>query len=70
VALETFIAELKATGYAPNTIVGRISAISTFYRGCAREKLVVRNPVELMRRPSSLADSATAVSARHPLTDW
>ncbi|TVR34995.1 MAG: hypothetical protein EA388_08035 [Nitriliruptor sp.] len=51
-ALETFIAELKAPGYAPNTIIGRVSAMSAFYRWCVREQLVVRNPVELIRRPA------------------
>jgi integrase/recombinase XerD len=48
-ALETFIAELKTAGYAPNTIVGRVSAISAFYRWCVRERLADRNPVELIR---------------------
>jgi site-specific recombinase XerD len=43
-ALESFIAELKTAGYAPNTIVGRVSAVSAFYRWCVREQLVVRNP--------------------------
>lgn len=37
-ALETFIAELKTAGYAPNTIVGRVSAIWVigFERGGVR----------------------------------
>jgi hypothetical protein len=35
-ALESFIAELKTGGYAPNTIVGRVSAISASTAGaCA-----------------------------------
>jgi hypothetical protein len=38
-ALESFIAELKTAGYAPDTIVGRVSAISAFYRWCVREQL-------------------------------
>jgi tetratricopeptide (TPR) repeat protein len=69
-ALETFIAELKTAGYAPNTIVGRVSAISAFYRWCVREQLVVRNPVELIRRPPRPAESSTASLTRHQLTDW
>ena len=69
-ALETFIAELKTAGYAPNTIVGRISAISAFYRWCVREQLVNRNPVETIRRPSRPTESATASLTRHQLTDW
>jgi integrase/recombinase XerD len=69
-ALETFIAELKTAGYAPNTIVGWISAISAFYRWCVREQLVNRNPVELIRRPSRPTESATASLTRHQLTDW
>jgi len=44
-ALETVIAELKTAGCSPNTLVGRISAVSAFYRWCVREQLVVRNPV-------------------------
>jgi hypothetical protein len=59
-ALETFIAELKTAGYAPNTIVGRVSAISAFHRWCVRERLADRNPVELIRRPSRPAESSTA----------
>jgi integrase len=69
-ALETFIAELKTAGYAPNTIVGRVSAISAFYRWCVRERLADRNPVELIRRPSRPAESSTASLTRHQLTDW
>ena len=69
-ALEAFIAELKTAGFAPNTIVGRVSAISAFYRCCVREQLVVRNPVELIRRPRRPAESSTASLTRHQLTDW
>ncbi len=69
-ALETFIAELKTAGYAPNTIVGRVSAISAFYRWCVRELLADSNPVELIRRPSRPAESSTASLTRHQLTDW
>jgi site-specific recombinase XerD len=69
-ALEAFIAELKTAGYAPNTIVGRISAISAFYRWCVREQLVNRNPVELIRRPARPMESSTASLTRHQLTDW
>ena len=69
-ALETFIAELKTAGYAPNTIVGRISAVSAFYRWCVREELAVRNPVELIRRPTRPSESSTAGLTRHQLTDW
>ncbi len=42
-ALESFIAELETAGYAPNTIVGRISAIFAFFRWCVRERLTDRN---------------------------
>jgi integrase/recombinase XerD len=70
VALETFIAELKTAGYAPNTIVGRISAVSAFYRWCVRERLTDRNPVETIRRPARPTESATASLTRHQLTDW
>jgi integrase/recombinase XerD len=70
VALEAFIAELKTAGYAPNTIVGRLSAISAFYRWCVREQLINRSPVELIRRPSRPTESATASLTRHQLTDW
>ena len=69
-ALETFIAELKTAGYAPNTIVGRVSAISAFSRWCVRERLADGNPVELIRRPSRPAESATASLTRHQVTDW
>ncbi len=69
-ALEAFIAELKTAGYAPNTIVGRVSAVSAFYRWCVREQLVVRHSVEMIRRPSRPAESATASLTRHQLTDW
>jgi site-specific recombinase XerD len=69
-ALETFIAELKTARYAPNTIVGRVSAISAFYRWCVRERLADRNPVELTRRPPRPTESATARLTRHQLTDW
>jgi hypothetical protein len=69
-ALEAFIAELKTSGYAPNTIVGRVSAISAFYRWRVRERLADRNPVELIRRPSRPAESSTASLTRHQLTDW
>ncbi len=69
-ALETFIAELKTAGYAPNTIIGRVSATSAFYRWCVREQLVVRNPVEMIRRPARPTESATASLTRHQLTDW
>jgi site-specific recombinase XerD len=70
VALESFIAELKTAGYAPNTIVGRVSATSAFYRWCVREQVVVRNPVELIRRPARPVESSTASLTRHELTDW
>jgi integrase/recombinase XerD len=69
-ALEAFVAELKTAGYAPNTIVGRVSALSAFYRWCVREQLVVRNPVELIRRPARPTESSTASLTRHQLTDW
>jgi site-specific recombinase XerD len=69
-ALETFIAELKTAGYAPNTLVGRISAVSAFYRWCVRERLTERNPVEAIRRPARPTESATASLTRHQLTDW
>jgi site-specific recombinase XerD len=69
-ALESFIAELKTAGYAPNTIVGRVSAVSAFYRWCVRERLTDRNPVELIRRPSRPPESATASLTHHQLTDW
>jgi integrase/recombinase XerD len=69
-ALESFIAELKTAGYAPNTIVGRVSAISAFYRWCVREQLANHNPVELIRRPARPTESATASLTRHQLTHW
>jgi integrase len=34
------------------------------------EQLVVRNPVEMFRRPSRPVESATASLTRHQLTDW
>jgi len=64
-ALETFIVELKTAGYAPNTVVGRVSAISAFYRWCVRERLADRNPVELIRRPARPVESSTASLTRH-----
>jgi len=69
-ALETLIAELKTAGYAPNTIACRVSALSAFSRWCVRERLADRNPVELIRRPSRPAQSATASLTHHQLTDW
>jgi integrase/recombinase XerD len=69
-ALETFIAGLKTAEYAPNTIVGRVSAVSAFHRWRVREQLVVRNPVEMIRRPARPVESATASLTRHQLTDW
>jgi site-specific recombinase XerD len=68
-ALESFIAELKTAGDAPSTIVGRVSAISAFCRWCVREQLVVRDPVELIRRPARPVESSTASLTRHQLTD-
>jgi integrase len=35
-----------------------------------REQLVVRNPVELTRRPPRPTESSTASLTRHQLTDW
>jgi hypothetical protein len=68
-ALEAFIAGLKTAGYAPNTTVGRVSALSAFSRWCVREQVVARNPVELIRRPSRPTESANASLTRQQLTD-
>ena len=68
--LEAWVASLKAAGYAPNTIAGRVSTVSAFYRWAVREQLIMRNPVELIRRPRRPAESSTASLTRHQLTDW
>ncbi|MBA2579046.1 MAG: tyrosine-type recombinase/integrase [Euzebyaceae bacterium] len=68
--LEGWIGELRARSYAPNTIAGRVSAVSAFYRWCVRERLVHRNPVEVIRRPRRPTESTTLSLTRHELTDW
>jgi integrase/recombinase XerD len=68
--LEAWVASMKAAGYAPNTIAGRVSTVSALYRWAVREQLIMRNPVELIRRPSRPAESSTASLTRHQLTDW
>jgi integrase/recombinase XerD len=69
--LAAWVASMKAASYAPNTIAGRVSTVSAFYRWSVREQLVVRNPVELIRRPRRPAESSTASLTRHhQLTDW
>jgi integrase/recombinase XerD len=60
---------MKTAGYAPNTIAGRVSTVSAFYRWAGREQLVLHDPVELIRRPRRPAESATASLTRHQLTD-
>ena len=67
--LESWVGELRARGYAPNTIVGRVSAVSAFYRWCVREQVVTRNPVEAIRRPGRPSESSTVSLTRHELTD-
>jgi integrase/recombinase XerD len=69
-ALEAWVASMKTASYAPNTIAGRVSTVSAFYRWAVREQLIMRNPVELIRRPRRPAESATASLTRHQLTDW
>lgn len=49
--LEAWIRQLQARGYAANTIAGRVSAVSAFYRWCVRQQRCRRNPVEVIRRP-------------------
>jgi site-specific recombinase XerD len=56
--------------YAANTIAARVSAVSAFYRWCVRERMIDRNPIEAIRRPSRPAESSTASLTRHQLTDW
>jgi site-specific recombinase XerD len=68
--LEAWVASMKTAGYAPNTIAGRVSTVSALYRWAVREQLLMRNPVELIRRPRRPAESATASLTRHQLTDW
>jgi site-specific recombinase XerD len=34
--VESWITVLRGRGYAPNTIAGRVSAVSAFYRWCVR----------------------------------
>ena len=68
--IEAWIADLQGRRYAANTIAGRISAVSAFYRWCVREQLLVRNPVDAVRRPHRPAESSTASLTRHELTDW
>lgn len=61
---------LQAGGHAANTIAGRVSAVSAFYRWCVREQLCHCNPVDMIRRPRRPTESATASLTRHELTDW
>jgi site-specific recombinase XerD len=50
--VERWITALRARSYAPNTIAGRVSAVSAFYRWCVREQLINRNPIDAIRRPA------------------
>jgi integrase len=53
-----------------NTIAGRVSAVSAFYRWCIREQLIDRNPIDAIRRPARPTVSTTVSLTRHELTDW
>jgi integrase/recombinase XerD len=68
--VERWISDLQQRSYAANTIVGRVSAVSAFYRWCVREQVIDRNPIEVIRRPSRPGESTTASLTRHQLTDW
>lgn len=68
--LEAWIRQLQARGYAANTIAGRVSAVSAFYRWCVRQQRCRRNPVEVIRRPRRPTESTAASLTRHELTDW
>jgi site-specific recombinase XerD len=67
--VESWIAALRGRGYAPNTIAGRVSAVSAFYRWCIREQLIDRNPIDAIRRPARPTVSTTVSLTRHELTD-
>jgi site-specific recombinase XerD len=68
--VESWIAALRARRYAPNTIAGRVSAVSAFYHWCIREQLIDRNPIDAIRRPARPTVSTTVSLTRHELTDW
>jgi site-specific recombinase XerD len=68
--IEAWIADLRQHGYAANTIAGRITAVSAFYRWCVREERIDRNPIDVVRRPRRPNESTTVSLTRHELTDW
>jgi integrase/recombinase XerD len=68
--LEALVASMKTADSAPNTIGGRVSTVSAFYRWAVREQPMMRKPVELIGRPRRPTDSSTASLTRHQLTDW
>jgi integrase len=62
--VESWIAALRGRRYAPNTIAGRVSAVSAFYRWCVREQLIDRNPIDAIRRPARPTVSTTVSLTR------
>ena len=67
--IEAWIADMQQRGYAANTIAGRVSAVSAFYRWCVREQRIDRNPIDAVRRPRRPNESTTVSLTRHELTD-
>ena len=58
--IETYARSLQDTqGLLPATVARRVTTVCCFYRHCAAEDLIERNPGQFVRRPQVPSDSRT-----------
>jgi integrase/recombinase XerD len=58
--IETYARTLQDTqGLLPATVARRVTTVCGFYRHCAAEDLIERNPGQFVRRPQVPSDSRT-----------
>lgn len=67
--VELFARELEATGRALSTVVGKLNALSGFYKYALFEEMIDKNPMGGVRRPTIERESTTVGLSRPEAAD-